>query len=259
MSTPLFKEPKGSPECPSELRLDRWEQGELAGADKAELDAHVPGCAHCQARVQERALLMQMISEPERRKMLDQIMKAAPPATTAAPWWRRWLGESRMMPAYAAAFALVLVFLSIRLISLPEGPIEGVQSKGGLALTVYREHAGSVERARLGEEMDPGDRLRFGIEVPIGGHVMIVGIEADGASYVCFPSNGASRSAPVNAGRTDALPGAIELDESTGREELHLIHCPRPFTLEEVTPVDVGRLAERRCVFTSFELSKRRR
>lgn len=257
MNTPILQNPRRQPDCPSELELDRFEQAELDPARKMVLDAHVPTCPDCQARIAERQALMNAISAPERRRMINHIMEAAAAAATpATPWWRRWLFERPLMPAFAAACAMAIAFISLRGVPELDSGSDGLRTKGALGLTVYREHAGAVELASSGETMAPGDRLRFGIEVPAAGHAMIVGIEASGSAYVCYPTNGSERSAEVSAGRTEALPGAIALDDSTGRESLHLIHCPEPFSLDEVTPIDAGRLAERGCRLSSFELSK---
>ena len=257
MNAPLFKDQRSGPDCPSELRFERWQLGELAPADQAALDAHASGCPHCEARLAERRSLLENISPAERNRMLRHILGAGAAAKAPAPWWRRIFGDWGLSPAFAAAAALVVGVVYVGNRAGPSSDEADIlRTKGSMSLSVYRERSGEVEIARSGERMQKGDRLRFGIEVPKAGHIMIVGVEAEGSYYVCHPASGSGRSSEVAAGRTEALPGAIELDDSIGRESLHLVHCPEAFTLDDVTPIDSARLAERGCQQTPFEISK---
>lgn len=259
MSTPLFKDARPTPDCPSELAFDRWQLGELPAKDSAAMDVHRSTCAHCEARATERAALAASISPAARAQMIQRVMQAVPAQKERAPWWRRAFGEWGFVPAFAGAAAVLVAILFLGQGPGPQGELEVLRSKGSVGLSVYRERGGEVELARSGEVMTRGDRLRFGIEVPKEGHVMIVGVEANGSRYVCFPSSGASHSTLVPAGRTEALPGAIELDDSSGRETLHLIYCPEAFALSDLAGLDSARLAQRGCLGTLFEIEKESR
>ena len=57
------------------------------------------------------------------------------------------------------------------------------------------------------------------------GQVHVLGVESSGALYVAWPQVPQS---PViyDAGKAQALPGAVDLDHSVGRESLYLVSCP---------------------------------
>jgi hypothetical protein len=61
---------------------------------------------------------------------------------------------------------------------------------------------------------------------------MILGRESHGGIFAYYPLDGTERSIPVLGGASILLPGAAELDDSTGVEEIVLVACNTAFTIE---------------------------
>jgi hypothetical protein len=100
-------------------------------------------------------------------------------------------------------------------------------------LTVFRKRGEQVTEAVSGDAFRAGDRVRFQVSAPSAGHVLILGVESNGDSYMAFPSTGPEKSQPIS--EPDAmLPGAMELDDSPRTEWLHLVYCPQPFSRDRV-------------------------
>jgi hypothetical protein len=124
-----------------------------------------------------------------------------------------------------------------------------VRLKGGLALHVHRQRGSASEEAVSGGRFADGDRLRFVVDLPAPGQVMIQGVEATGNVYRAWPLDGAA--APLPAGPGQVLPGAVSLDGARGRELLYLVHCPGPPTCTGAPP-----RCQPGCATTAFVLDK---
>ena len=92
-----------------------------------------------------------------------------------------------------------------------------------------------------GERFLANDRLRFSVRVPGPGHVVVVGVEADGTLYRCHPQDDDVSRAVAHDG---TLPGAIALDDSSGEEWLFLVWCEEPFTLGQLSSSAAGVLED---------------
>ncbi len=212
-----------SPACPSEAVLDAYALGELNNEAPR---AHIDRCPHCRARLDARAAAFAAM--PRRDELIRAIHVAVAAGANAAadPAPRRW-PRWRLVGALAAVSAAAVVLLPIERTS--------TRLKGGVGLTVYVERGGRVARAQSGDVFRAGERLRFEIDLPEDGHIMIVGREVSGRRYNVFPVGDdvvRSRSLPVGADQL--LPGAVVLDEALGQESLFLVSCPQPFDSSQV-------------------------
>jgi len=241
-------------DCPSEAILDRLHWGELDESRAASLRAHLAGCVACQQRMELRRKGFDAFAQLDADGLRARIVEAAAGQAAAGPPKRRSLVGSWLVPAVAAACALLLVVT----VFIQTGQRTALRTKGGLALQVFRERDGRVDSPRSQAAFHPGDRLRFGLDLPRDSHVMIVGAEQSGQLYVCFPSDGSRTSRPRPAGRAQQLPGAVRLDASTGTETLHAVVCPRPFSLDELRPNDPagGLSLPRGCSSCRFVMHK---
>lgn len=268
------KTPRG-PDCPSDWTLDRLSWGELSDREAAKVERHFTSCDACRGRLEARA---ETAGELETDRALAHIrlefMRQPPPAEVtralgefARPgearekraWWQTGTGRFGLALAGASALAGLLLIVLTGLPEPPAGERDTVVAKGGLSLQVHLERGGEAGPLAAEEVVHPGDRLKFQVDVPRPGHLMVLGIEADGRAYPCHPADGTDRSREVDAGKTQVLPGAIRLDDSLGEEWLHLVHCPHAFTLSQVTPgVAPGSLGvPAGCAVRSMSLKKR--
>lgn len=86
---------------------------------------------------------------------------------------------------------------------------------------------------------------------------MVVGLEASGELYAAFPvGRGEVRSRPLGQGADQVLPGAVELDDSIGREALVLVRCSQAFELRELEVADGRLVAPPGCATSPFLLEK---
>lgn len=228
--------------CPSDLTLTLLDTGCLAGDEKDEVQAHLQTCARCRGWLDGAKADFAAIPGAERDAMVDRLTARAQRPR------QRW--------PVAVAGALAIAAAALLLLHTPP-PRPDVGLKGsGLDLRVYRERAGHVASTMSGDMFRPGDRLRFEVDVPSDGHMLVVGVESDGDLFRCYP-NDRDESVPVEASSGLLLSDAIELDSSTGHEVLHLVVCDAPFSAHDLRAAGARSLAlPPGCRAAAFEMVK---
>jgi hypothetical protein len=203
--TTLFAE-RLWPACLSALHLDRFALGELDDAAADEVRAHLKSCARCS----------QAVESMRPREPLPPL-RAVPvrPRSRAI----------RLAAAAAGLAAAASVLLMLRT------PVPRERSKGsGFALGMYVQHGGEVRRAAAGEEVAPGDAVRFTVTAPADGYVAVLSLDAQGRGSIYYPAG--PRAAPVPAGSDVALPLGTKLDATVGEERVVGLFCASPVELE---------------------------
>lgn len=239
---------EGLPSCPSDLMLDRLAQDALLPSESAAASAHVDRCEHCTARLVSRRAGFAAFPEVDERKMLAAIRRRlAEPAAPEHLIARLGAFFTARMQVFATAGVLcALIVIGV----LRHGPprhaaddkllmLDGVRTKGGPTLHVYRQREGGAEEMMSGDRFQKGDHLRFAVDLPEDGYVHIVGVDGRGALYTAWPlvdeapphpaeklAPLAQQERPLQAGKRQTLPGAVMLDESPGDEQLYLVLCP---------------------------------
>ena len=211
--------------CPSELELDRWHAKELPAARMQALESHAANCTDCQARMKQRAQGFAAIAAPAGQPPIDE-------RRVLAGLRRRLDEEPPRMSLFARRLSVLAGFLAcaaaFALVALPKHDRQGeeyeVRAKGGLALHVFREQNGRASEALSGDQFHAGERLRFVADLPSDGEVRVIGVEATGALYTAWPLD-AMLGTRLAHGNGIALPGAVALDDSHGRETLYLVEC----------------------------------
>lgn len=226
---------------PSELRVHRYLAGELPAAEAEEVRQALERSSEGRALLEEHRSAWAALAAEEQTSMLKAIVQGTTPPRSSRLGW--------LLPVLAAA-ALGLFTTSSGLVE------QGLRAKGGPRLVVYRERGGRAALTEPGDQLKEGDRLRFGVDLPAGGYVLVFGREARGAIFGGFPADKATPSPYLRAGLHDPLPGAVELDGSQGRESLVLAVCGAPLRLDELLLGGDAVLSERRCVTTSVHYDK---
>ena len=213
----LRERPEG---CISDLSLDAWRAGELDSRTVAELSEHVAHCETCRAR---RATLARDASDflvrfPDLNARLprrNDIKKRA---------LRRWPWAGAVVVA-AAAVALVT-----RIPQSGRASGEGSRTKGSARFGFYVKQNGRIFSGVDGQEVHPGDRLRFFVSAP--GQQELAILSRDGAGIVSeyYPGTGHGRT--VTGQREEVLESSVELDSTLGEEQLWAIMCDAPFATE---------------------------
>lgn len=194
------------PACLSALHLDRFVLGELDDAAAEEVRAHLKSCTRCSEAVESM----------RPREPLPEL-RAVP--------LRRRSRPIRLIAAGAGLAAAASVLLVLRPSVMRE------RSKGsGFALGMYVQHGGEVRRAGSGEEVAPGDAVRFAVTAPADGYVAVLSLDAQGRASIYYPAG--PRAAPVSAGSDLALPLGTRLDATVGEERIVGLFCASPVELE---------------------------
>ena len=74
----------------------------------------------------------------------------------------------------------------------------------------------------------PGEALRFTVDAPEAGDLMVLAVDPRGAVSPVYPP-GAASSTSLPAGRDQLLPVAVTVDDTPGDLWLHAVLCPRRF------------------------------
>jgi hypothetical protein len=201
------------------MRVRRLAAGELAGDERARTEAHLAGCARCQAVTREleaeRARLQADL--PFDRFAAGVAERLAAPAAPARPRRLRAVGL-----ALAAGVALAVAIPAGLRVAQDESPL---RIKGGAELSVYVREGDGARPLAPGEPVPARATLRVGLS-PAGRRFAAVALlDAEGAVI-------------LHAGRTEAgvLPGAFEW---TGPPEGTLV------AVLADAPVDAAALADR--------------
>jgi hypothetical protein len=87
-----------------------------------------------------------------------------------------------------------------------------------------------VIEGRDGARVAPRDVLRFTYTTQDARHIAVLSLDGAGVASVYVPEGATTRLLP--AGRGQALPDAIELDDTLGKETLFALFCTSQLELE---------------------------
>lgn len=240
--------PRG-PECASDLALDRRRLGELPAEDLRALEAHLGTCSACRARAAHVDAPLPWPAA-DRDAVVQRIADQARPSGGSAAAFFRPRRQTMGIAAIALSALLALWLLPKR--------EDRVSLKGALTLAVYRERGGEVIRAKKGDVLAPGDRLRFEVGLPFEGHLRILGVEASGRLYAVVPLDRAAPPIAVTpSGGAQLLDSAVELDGSRGQETLFAVLCPVAFGVDDLAVKGAELVVPAECRSTSFDFEKR--
>jgi hypothetical protein len=204
--------------------LERYLTDSLDAEEKARLEACLADSPQDRARLGELradsaafliqhppALLVSRFQEGQRRAL----------------WWRR---SALLIPALAAA-AVVLVLLP---------PIEDPYTAKGLVLVLHRKTETGSLQVPDGGALAPRDSVRFAVKAPVNGFVAVLSRDARGMVTVYYPFKG--KTAAAYRATEPMLPGALELDDTLGPEDVYALHSTQPFELKwAVEALKAGR------------------
>jgi len=231
-----------SPDCLSDLKLDRLLSGELSTELERVARAHLAECPACAERSLElsadRVSFAEAAPALDLRLGSDRAVAARLPSAPlrSVPVRRRWIGGVALAVAAMFAFGIGLTQ-----ILRERGGVDGsspsaadaTRTKGGsvtFGFVVRRgDHTFAGEAAQT---LHPGDLLRFTFGAASQVYVGVWGVDAQGrvSSYQQSPELGR-----LLAGPSQPLPEAVELDESLGEERLVAVHCRAPHSVADIT------------------------
>jgi hypothetical protein len=163
-------------------RIRRLEAGELAGDERARTEAHLAGCARCQASARELTREREALQAalPFERFAAGVADGLARPEAPRHPSRRRALRVGMALAAVlVAAAALPLI---LRAVPRPEE--QGWRAKGAHELTLWASEAGRVRALATGEPVPPGASLRIGLPATGRAHGAVALVDQDGIAIL---------------------------------------------------------------------------
>jgi hypothetical protein len=195
------------------------------------LERYLADALDPQAKARVEALLA---VSPELRARLDELRADSaaffvrhPPGPLVArfqegarrrKWWR-----------WSALLAPVLAAAAVVLLLLPHPVEPWINTKGPVVLVLHRKTDSGSAPVSPEVPLAPGDNIRFEAKASASGFLAVLGKDAKGTVTVYHPYGGTA-AAPYDVAQP-RLEGAIELDDTLGREDVYALHSTRPFDL----------------------------
>ena len=161
----------GSPCRRAEELLCGWQDGELAGADRELMGAHLDSCPDCRALAAAMVLLtaeLPLLAElrPDPGFVEDVLAATLPARVRLRRWWAatwpRWLRR----PRFASEAAFIAMMVLALLVATPGSPLEAVPTR---VLELARTDPAARIEARLEAPAKAlGERLKGQAEDRIG-------------------------------------------------------------------------------------------
>lgn len=214
----------------TDLELERQLAGDLPADRAFDTTATAADRARLgELRAEHEAFLRTVDVDNEVRRIQQRVARAAPePKKT---WWK-WLVPAS---ALAAAAAVVLVVMRRGGEHTPR-PDDDIQVKGDeISLVIHAATADGSRRLASGDDVMPGDKLRFEVNAAKPGYIAVVGVDGTGELTVYHPGNGTGPVAFDPKARL--LPGAIALDATPGDERFYALYSEQPFAFDTVLPL----------------------
>jgi hypothetical protein len=213
----------------TDLELERQLAGALPatrGFDEQATDADRARLA--ELRAEHEAFLRSVDVDNEVLRIQQRVARAAPEKKV---WWR-WLVPAS---ALAAAAAVVLVLMRRGGETPSTNPDDDIQVKGDeISLVVHVATDSGSRRLASGDDVAPGDKIRFEVNAAKPGYIAVAGIDGSGQLSIYHPGNG---SGPIAFDpHSRVLPGAIKLDATPGDEHFFALYSPTPFAFDTVMP-----------------------
>uniref|UniRef100_UPI001F591AAA zf-HC2 domain-containing protein n=1 Tax=Anaeromyxobacter sp. SG64 TaxID=2925409 RepID=UPI001F591AAA len=163
-------------------RIRRLEAGELTGDERSRTEAHLAGCARCQASARElarerEALHASLPFERFAAGVAEGLARADAPA--AAP-------RRRLLRAGLALAALLVAVAAVPLLQrLAPGPdTQDWRAKGALELTLWASEGDRVRTLGEAEPVPAGASLRVGLPASRHAHAAVALVDGDGVAVL---------------------------------------------------------------------------
>lgn len=214
--------------------LERFRQGELSPAEHAALEASLTE--------EDRARLSELdASDAEILERYPPRVMAIAIQDKARRQSRRWVlptvGSAVVLLGAAAAIAVVVSQDPSATASY--GGLErgvsadgSIRAKGDTRVLVYAETRPDEPLAD-NAPVARGDVLQLALNAGEDTHAVLVSVDGAGVVTTHLPRTG-GEAAPVEPGRTVALPHAYTLDDAPAFERFFLVTSDAPFTVDEV-------------------------
>jgi hypothetical protein len=225
-----------TPDCLSNLDLDRHLVGEMDEAETQATQSHLAACDPCSAR----RLELESGYESFEDEVFVSGMAARTRRAVEAP-------KRQTRGRISAGVATVVALAAAMLMTLsPPTPttddMHTTRIKGADKFTVYVQHPdGTQDTVLPGGQLSEGDAVRFTLTPSRPSHLTIVGVDssslpakegdapkrAASAVSAYLPTSGAAVEAPAQ--REFLVEGSVVLDATLGAERFIAVLCDAPY------------------------------
>lgn len=231
-----------TPDCLSDLTLDRLLAGELELAERSVAKTHLAQCGACEAARARFAVEQQDFSSDTRVPTwaAAALMRAQNTKPTAARGWTfAWPRRLVFGVGLTAGLAAAALWMGRSPVE-EQSPTSRI--KGGFALEMFVKHQerNTAGAAYMGEPLHPSDQIQFRVSLPKAAFLAILAVDADAKISVYFPAGPTAEK--IAAGRERDLATAVELDGTLGIETIVAVGC------DEALPVSGIVAATRRAI-----------
>lgn len=195
--------------------FDAWFAGELPDELAPSMEKHVVTCNRCRGRRAAIAV--------DRSAFLALRPSYIASPSQVARKHRRTL----VVGAVAGSIALIALAVLAREPELETLPPAAAESELGFAI----ERRDSTERGVRGQEVHPGDRIRFEYTRQAPAYFAIYGLDSRGAVRLYYPLS--ELSAPAGAGERIPLATTLEVPKVFGTEQVYALFCSSEFPVAE--------------------------
>lgn len=211
----------------TDIELERELAGDLPAARMAEAtDADRARLG--ELRAESEAFLRSVDVDMEVKRIQQRVERAKPEKTPA--WWRF------LVPAGALAAAAAVFLIFFRRGDAPKHDDDITLKGDGVALIIHLATTGQSQQLGDGDNVKPGDRIRFEVDAAKPGYVAIFGVDGSGKVTLYYPDGPqAAKYDPEDR----LMPGAIQLDATPGDERFMLFYSPKPFSTTTSNPTEL--------------------
>jgi Putative zinc-finger len=210
-----------TPSHPSDLVLASVLLGKASPEEAQRVEAHAGGCPRCRLELDEARRAGQRFSASVFPRTLPAIEARLAPRRA----WRSLLPALGLAAGLATAAGLGVLALR------PEPPEPAFQTKGAGALKVFGRRGERVFAVEEGAPMQPGDRIRFGIQAAEARFVLVASVDGRGQVNLYQPSTPLS----PGGGPLQLLPDSIALDDAPGPERIFALLADGPLEDAQIT------------------------
>jgi hypothetical protein len=238
-------------ECLDRFTLIQRRYEYLPRKAAAEVDAHIAGCAECQARLAAIDETMDArAKDPE--SLLAGVREHYSTFRARTSTGRR---QSLWLPLGVAAAVVMLCTVAVNVLDDEElrprtSSMSGKPQKGDLACNLFVKRDGEQLQLKTGDSVRSGDELLFVIYTGGPGYLAAFSVNSNGRIQNLVPANSAKAPLRIEKAGTRTLPRSPPLDDLPGEETVAVLFSPKPIGIERLR----GRLATLSVKTSSDEL-----
>jgi hypothetical protein len=227
-------------ECIERFTLIQRRFEYLPSKEASEVDAHIAGCAECQARLAALDETMEARGkDPE--SLLTGVREHYSSLRTRTRIGRR---QSYWLPLGVATAVVILCTVAVKVLDDEEpmpktSAMSGKPPTGELACNIFVKRNGEQLHLKNGDSVRPGDELLFVIYTGGPGYLVAISVNANGRIQNLVPATDSTIPFQIEKTGTLTLPRSPPLDDLPGEETVAVFFSPKPMALKTLQ----GRLA----------------